>query len=110
MGNAGVTPRKSLILINQRLKWVHQTLDDKNDEGSNKIYTQRILADDLYPYSVRPDLRLRDTLRGQHVSNYVHVRMSSKMKTGAQGGVLNVPLSTVSFRLLKWIWICGLKQ
>lgn len=105
MGGAGHEP------INLDLpapEWVHETLTDKNDEGSNKIYTQRILADHLYPYSVRPDLRLRDTLSGQNVSNYVFVQMSSKMKTGAQGGILNVPFVNrfvptveVDFRL--WI-------
>ncbi|MFS4432282.1 peroxidase, FMP-type [Chryseobacterium sp. GVT01B] len=108
MGNAGVTPEEIIDLDKPAPDWVHQTLDDKNDPGSNKIYTQRILADDLYPYSVRPDLRLRDTLRGQKVSNYVHVRMSSKMKTGAQGGVLNVPfvnrfVPTVEVDMDMWI-------
>ncbi|SIR69718.1 peroxidase, FMP-type [Chryseobacterium sp. RU33C] len=108
MGNAGVTPEEIIDLDKPAPDWVHETLDDKNDPGSNKIYTQRILADDLYPYSVRPDLRLRDTLRGQKVSNYVHVRMSSKMKTGAQGGVLNVPfvnrfVPTVEVDMDMWI-------
>lgn len=91
MGGAGASPTNPIDLDQPAPAWVHEQLNDQNDPGSNKIYTQRILADDLYPYSVRPDLRLRDTLRGQHVSNYVHVKMSSKMKTGAQGGILNVP-------------------
>ena len=108
MGNAGVTPDDIIDLDEPAPAWVHETLTDKNDEGSNKIYTQRILADDLYPYSVRPDLRLRDTLRGQQVKNYVHVKMSSKMKTGAQGGILNVPfvnrfVPTVEVDMHMWI-------
>jgi len=108
MGNAGVTPDNIIDLDQPAPAWVHETLNDDNDPGSNKIYTQRILADDLYPYSVRPDLRLRDTLRGQEVSNYVHVRMSSKMKTGAQGGILNVPfvnrfVPTVEVDMNMWI-------
>ncbi|MDH6254137.1 hypothetical protein M2347_003864 [Chryseobacterium sp. H1D6B] len=105
MGGAGHDP---INLDQPAPAWVHEKLDDQNDKGSNKIYTQRILADDLYPYSVRPDLRLRDTLSGQQVSNYVLVQMSSKMKTGAQGGILNVPFVNrfvptveVDFRL--WI-------
>lgn len=105
MGGGGHEP---INLDEPAPAWVHETLTDKNDEGSNKIYTQRILANDLYPYSVRPDLRLRDTLSGQNVSNYVFVQMSSKMKTGAQGGILNVPFVNrfvptveVDFRL--WI-------
>lgn len=108
MGGAGASAKNPINLDEPAPAWVHEKLTDQNDPGSNKIYTQRILADDLYPYSVRPDLRLRDTLSGQKVANYVLVQMSSKMKTGAQGGILNVPFVNrfvptveVDFRL--WI-------
>jgi hypothetical protein len=108
MGGAGASVAHPINLDEPAPAWVHKTLTDQNDPGSNKIYTQRILADDLYPYSVRPDMRLRDTLSGQNVANYVLVQMSSKMKTGAQGGILNVPFVNrfaptveVDFRL--WI-------
>ncbi|HCA09995.1 peroxidase, FMP-type [Chryseobacterium sp.] len=108
MGGAGASPTHPIDLDQPAPAWVHEKLNDHNDKGSNKIYTQRILANDLYPYSVRPDLRLRDTLSGQNVTNYVLVQMSSKMKTGAQGGILNVPFVNrfvptveVDFRL--WI-------
>ena len=108
MGGAGASVTNPINLDEPAPAWVHETLTDQNDPGSNKIYTQRILADDLYPYSVRPDMRLRDTLSGQNVANYVLVQMSSKMKTGAQGGILNVPFVNrfvptveVDFRL--WI-------
>lgn len=108
MGGAGESVSSPIDLDEPAPAWVHEKLTDENDPGSNKIYTQRILADDLYPYSVRPDLRLRDTLSGQKVTNYVLVQMSSKMKTGAQGGILNVPFVNrfvptveVDFRL--WI-------
>lgn len=108
MGGAGASVTNPINLDKPAPAWVHETLSDQNDPGSNKIYTQRILADDLYPYSVRPDLRLRDTLSGQNVSNYVLIQMSSKMKTGAQGGIINVPFVNrfvptveVDFRL--WI-------
>lgn len=108
MGGAGASPTRPIDLDRPAPAWVHEILTDENDPGSNKIYTQRILADDLYPYSVRPDLRLRDTLRGQQVSNYVHIKMSSKMKTGAQGGILNVPfvnrfVPTVEVDMDMWI-------
>ncbi|NIF04782.1 hypothetical protein F3J23_04945 [Chryseobacterium sp. Tr-659] len=108
MGGAGASPTRPIDLDQPAPAWVHETLTDENDPGSNKIYTQRILADDLYPYSVRPDLRLRDTLRGQEVTNYVHIKMSSKMKTGAQGGILNVPfvnrfVPTVEVDMNMWI-------
>ncbi|WP_223609267.1 peroxidase, FMP-type [Chryseobacterium sp. OSA05B] len=108
MGGAGASATHPIDLDQPAPAWVHEKLNDHNDKGSNKIYTQRILANDLYPYSVRPDLRLRDTLSGQNVTNYVLVQMSSKMKTGSQGGILNVPFVNrfvptveVDFRL--WI-------
>jgi len=94
MGSAGASPTNPINLDQPAPAWVHETLTDENDPGSNKIYTQRILANNLYPYSVRPDLRLRDTLSGQNVSNHVHIQMTSKMKTGAQGNVVNVPFVT----------------
>ena len=108
MGGAGASATNPINLDQPAPAWVHEKLNDQNDPGENKIYTQRILAHDLYPYSVRPDLRLRDTLSGQDVSNYVFIQLSSKNKTGAQGGVLNVPFVTrfvptveVNFRM--WI-------
>ncbi|MFC5873001.1 hypothetical protein SAMN05443633_108105 [Chryseobacterium arachidis] len=108
MGGAGASVTNPINLDEPAPAWVHETLTDQNDPGSNKIYTQRILADELYPYCVRPDMRLRDTLSGQNVENYVLIQMSSKMKTGAQGGILNVPFVNrfvptveVDFRL--WI-------
>ncbi|WP_082504932.1 peroxidase, FMP-type [Chryseobacterium sp. Leaf405] len=108
MGGAGASATNPIDLDRPAPAWVHEKLTDENDPGSNKIYTQRILANELYPYCVRPDLRLRDTLRGQKVSNFVLIQMSSKMKTGAQGGILNVPFVNrfvptveVDFRL--WI-------
>ncbi len=108
MGGAGASTANPIDLDQPAPAWVHEELNDQNDPGENKIYTQRILADDLYPYSVRPDLRLRDTLSGQNVSNYVFIQMSSKNKTGAQGGVLNVPfvnrfVPTVEVNMRMWI-------
>lgn len=108
MGGAGASPSNPIDLDRPAPAWVHEKLNDINDPGENKIYTQRILADDLYPYSVRPDLRLRDTLRDQTVKNHVHIKMTSKMKTGAQGGILNVPfvnrfVPTVDVEMHMWI-------
>lgn len=94
MGSAGTSPTNPINLDEPAPDWVHETLTDQNDPGSNKIYTQRILANELYPYCVRPDLRLRDTLRNQEVINHVFIQMNSKMKTGAQGGIINVPFVT----------------
>jgi len=108
MGGAGAGVTNPINLDDPAPAWVHETLTDQNDPGSNKIYTQRILADALYPYSVRPDMRLRDTLSGQNVANYVLVQLSSKKKTGAQGGILNVPfvnrfVPTVEVDFSLWI-------
>lgn len=36
MGNAGVTPDNIIDLDQPAPAWVHETLDDKNDQGSNK--------------------------------------------------------------------------
>lgn len=108
MGGAGASVTHPINLDEPAPAWVHETLTDENDPGSNKIYTQRILADELYPYCVRPDMRLRDTLSGQNVTNYVLVQLSSKMQTGAQGGILNVPfvnrfVPTVEIDFNLWI-------
>ncbi|WP_300664914.1 peroxidase, FMP-type [Fluviicola sp.] len=109
MGGAGANPPNPPINLDEPAPaWVHETLTDKNDPGENKIYTQRILANELYPYSVRPDMRLRDTLSGEKVSNYVFIQMSSKNSTGAQGGILNVPfvtrfVPTVEMNMNMWI-------
>jgi hypothetical protein len=88
--------------------WVFEELNADNDPRENKIYTQRILAHHLYPYSVRPDLRLRDSNKGEDIINHVHIQMSSKNKTGAQGGILNVPFvnrfaPTVEMNMQMWV-------
>lgn len=76
--------------------WVLKELNDENDDGSNLIYVQRIFAHTLYPYTVRPDLRLRDSLtadsdKGQKIKDYVKVNMFTQNPVGAQGGIINVP-------------------
>lgn len=108
MGGAGASETNPINLDNPPPAWVFQKLDDQNDPGENKIYTQRILAHDLYPYSVRPDLRLRDSIAQDKIKNHVLIQMSSKNKTGAQGGILNVPfvnrfVPTVEMNMRMWI-------
>lgn len=58
---------------------------------SNVAYFQRIVADPHYPYSVRPDLRLRDVIQDQNVLGYTLIQLTSKHDGGPQGGVLNSP-------------------
>ncbi|MFC7772545.1 peroxidase, FMP-type [Flavobacterium sp. GCM10027622] len=108
MGGAGASETNPINLDQAPPAWVFETLNDQNDPGENKIYTQRILANPLYPYSVRPDLRLRDSLAEDKVKNHVFIQMSSKNKTGAQGGILNVPfvnryVPTVEMNMRMWI-------
>lgn len=108
MGGAGASESNPINLDEPAPAWAFEKLDDVNDEGENKIYTQRILADPLYPYSVRPDLRLRDTNKDDKIINYVLIEMSSKNKTGAQGGILNVPfvnrfVPTVEMNMRMWL-------
>ena len=108
MGGAGASEKKPINLDKAPPAWVFEKLNDKNDRGENKIYTQRILAHDLYPYSVRPDLRLRDSIKGEKIKNHVLIQLSSKNKTGAQGGILNVPfvnrfVTTVEMNMSMWV-------
>ncbi|MGK4566298.1 peroxidase, FMP-type [Flavobacterium sp. 3HN19-14] len=109
MGGAGANETTNPINLDAPPPaWVFETLNDDNDPGENKIYTQRILANDLYPYSVRPDLRLRDSIKDENIKNHIMIQMSSKNKTGAQGGILNVPfvnrfVPTVEMNTRMWI-------
>lgn len=107
MGGAG-TSENPIDLDKAPPSWVFETLDHTNDPQENRIYTQRILAHHLYPYSVRPDLRLRDSIKNDKIINHVFIKMSSKNKTGAQGGILNVPfvnrfVPTVEMNVRMWI-------
>eukprot|EP01063_Lacrimia_lanifica_P020813 TRINITY_DN280_c0_g2_i1.p1 TRINITY_DN280_c0_g2~~TRINITY_DN280_c0_g2_i1.p1 ORF type:complete len:524 (+),score=180.51 TRINITY_DN280_c0_g2_i1:120-1574(+) len=87
-----------------RPEWVF----GKNEENSKKEYIQRIFAHELYPASVRPDLRLRETIRDQKIVSHKVLTLESEPNDGKgpQGGVLstplsfrNTPVSRVTFRL-----------
>jgi hypothetical protein len=108
MGGAGASEADPINLDQPAPAWVFEKLNDVNDPGENKIYTQRILAHNLYPYSVRPDLRLRDAIKEENIKNHVLIQLSSKNKTGAQGGILNVPfvnrfVPTVEMNMRMWV-------
>lgn len=82
--------------------------DSANDQGEEEVYVQRLFTHDLYPYSTRPDLRLQDAIKEQSVQKFIQISLSSKQKTGASGGVLNIPFvdrfvptTSVTFNL--WI-------
>ena len=90
--------------------WVHDpTLPIRNASG-NQAYTQRILAHPLYPYSARPDLRLRDTIKDQNITEYTYIELNSVYDDGQgpQGGVLNTPLiqrSTPVHKVTVRMWL-----
>jgi hypothetical protein len=58
---------------------------------SNLTYFQRIFAHHNYPYSVRPDLRLRDAIKNQNIIKYTLIQLTTKHDGGPQGGILNTP-------------------
>ena len=91
MGLAGTTPETPINLDKPAPDWVHDKNIPIDEPSSNRAYTQRILAHELYPYSVRPDLRLRDAIKEQEVKSYVLIEMDTKETGGPQGGVLNNP-------------------
>jgi hypothetical protein len=108
MGGAGTTPDTPINLDEPAPAWVHDKSLPIDCPSGNRTYTQRILAHKLYPYPVRPDLRLRDSLKGKNVKEHVLIEMSTKEKGGPEGGVINnpfvkryTPIHEMNFRM--WI-------
>lgn len=107
MGGGGSFP---INLDEKAPEWVHdKTLFHRNPD-SNFAYTQRILSHSLYPYSIRPDLRLRDALKKQKVKSYTKITLDTEFNEGqgAQGGIMNAPLVHISTPVTKMIlnmWI-----
>ena len=66
-------------------------LNELNDKGEEEVYVQRMFHHSLYPYSVRPDIRLKNALQNQDVRNHIHIQLKSRQKTGSQGGIINIP-------------------
>jgi hypothetical protein len=107
MGGGGNEP---INLDKPRPEWVYDdTLRIRNPSG-NQAYTQRILAHELYPYSTRPDLRLRDTIKDHNIKSHelIELRTDYDNGQGPQGGILNIPMidkftpvKKMSFRM--WI-------
>lgn len=96
MGGAGtVSPDGAITPINldePAPDWVRDTSLPITDPSGKKTYTQRILAHELYPYSVRPDLRLRDAIKDQDIKEHIHIQMSTEEDVGPEGGILNTPI------------------
>ena len=92
MGGAGTTPSTPINLDQPAPDWVHDVALPYEDPSGNRTYTQRILAHPLYPYSVRPDLRLRDTIKDQDIKDFVLIQMDTNAQEGPKGGILNTPI------------------
>lgn len=112
MGGAGTKqPDGSIIPIDldsPAPEWVQDKSLPMTDPSGNKTYTQRILAHELYPYSVRPDLRLRDTIANQEIVGFDLIQMDTEEEAGARGGILNTPIvqkyvRATQMRLNLWI-------
>ncbi|MEN2424679.1 peroxidase, FMP-type [Chromobacterium vaccinii] len=71
--------------------WAFDKSLPSTQPDSNLTYFQRIVAHPSYPYSVRPDLRLRDAIKDQRIKKYTLIQLSSRHNGGLQGGVLNTP-------------------
>jgi hypothetical protein len=108
MGGAGTTANMPIDLDKEPPDWVKDKTLQVTEPSGNKTYTQRILAHELYPYSVRPDLRLRDAVKNQQVKEYILIQMDTQEEEGPQGGILNIPLirkyvPVTRMRLRLWI-------
>ncbi len=108
MGLAGTKTDGPIDLDKPAPAWVHDPSLPERDPSGNKTYTQRILAHELYPYSVRPDLRLRDAIQDQNIKSHVLIQLATRFDGGPQGGILNTPfvqtftpVTEMQFRL--WI-------
>ena len=84
-------PGRPIDLDQPAPSWASDRSIPSQFPDSNVAYFQRIVADPHYPYSVRPDLRLRDVIKDQNVARYTLIQLTSKHDGGPQGGVLNTP-------------------
>lgn len=85
-----------------------EDFNEENDPGEEEVYTQQLFLHNLYPYSVRPDLRLRDAIKNQNIKNHIKVEMFTKKDEGAQGGIVNIPfvnrfVPTVNMKMNMWL-------
>ncbi|MDI3284320.1 peroxidase, FMP-type [Polyangium sp. 15x6] len=87
----GVSEKDPINLDRPAPDWVHDKSLPVIDPDGNRTYIQRILADSHYPYSARPDLRLRDAIKDQNIKGYTLIELSTNHDGGPQGGILNTP-------------------
>jgi len=97
-----------LNLDEPRPDWAFDKSLPVRDPDSNLAYFQRIVANEHYPYSVRPDLRLRDAIKEHEISKHTKITLSTKHDGGPQGGILNTPFiqkfaSVTEMNLNMWL-------
>ena len=108
MGGAGTTAATPIDLDQAAPDWVRDETLPLKDPSGNRTYTQRILAHELYPYSVRPDLRLRDAIEHQEIKQFILITLDTAAEEGPHGGILNSPIlrryvPATRMRLRLWI-------
>jgi len=113
----GVASRKDLPinLDKPAPKKVDDPLIVLKDPSGNVAYTQRIINHQLYPYSVRPDLRLRNAAKKQKINHFYTFFLDTRNQAspingtdGPQGGILQTPflnkyVPTTRVRFTMWI-------
>lgn len=108
-GISPTNPTRPFDLYNPPLPFTPTAdFNQKNDPGEQEVYTQQLFLHNLYPYSLRPDLRLRDSIKNQNIKNHIKVVMFSKNDEGAQGGIVNIPfvnrfVPTVNMKMNMWL-------
>lgn len=92
---------------------------DVEDPGGNKVYAKQIVSHPLYPYSVRPDLRLRDSIvevdKDEEIIYSAKIEMFTKNESGTQGGILNIPfvnkyVPTIDMTMNMWLQVVKTKK
>jgi hypothetical protein len=93
-------------------EWVTDGSESAPSGGGARHYNQRLLGHKLYPYSVRPDMRLRDAIKDQKIDGYTYFELSSEYDNddgnGLQEGIKNIPLVEMNTPVKKMIlrmWI-----
>lgn len=87
-------------------RWVFDNLDDYPE-----AFVRRVFQHTLYPYSVRPDLRLRDSIKAQKIVNHCYMELSSDNTNGEggfKGAISNQPFvakfcNTKKMNMRLWI-------
>jgi len=84
----------NIDLDKKQPSWVFDKDLHKDDTFRMEASISRIFQDKMYPYSVRPDLSLRDTIQNQKIIDYYTIELSSDNTNGEGGfigGITNIP-------------------